>query len=149
MVAPASVSARANKDKLRAFRAELTEIIPWVYVLRRPRKRCDGLTSKYWRLGFKTRHKMTPEVVDTYRCTRPGFFRFRALKGFMGGKNGTYCEIHLRMYGIFSTMSEEQRFTKWMLDNTEVVNRIRIKNGLDPMPTAEEVERARRARSSA
>lgn len=148
MVAPQPGNVKPSKDKLRAFRAELTELIPWVTVLKKPRKDCDGLTHKYWKLGFKTRREMTDEERNAYRCSKQGLFRFRALKSEMRGKGGTYCEIHLRTLGIFSSMGEEARYIKWASNNTEIINRVRIKYGLEPMPTVEEVERERRRQAS-
>jgi hypothetical protein len=142
-------STKPTKDQLRRFRREMTTLIPWVTVLKRPNKRCDAPTSDFWHLGRKTRAALTDQEKETYRCKNSAQYRFRALKGCDGGYNGTYCEIHVRIRGFFASMSEERRFTRWVANNTEIVNRVRIKYGLEPMPTAEEVARARRPQARA
>lgn len=127
-----------SKEQLRRFRAELTDLIPWVTVLKRPKKHCAAYTSAWYKLGLKTRVAMTPEGREKYLCKHRGVFHFKGLKGWEGGTTGTYCDVHLRTKGIFATMREDERYIKWVRNNTVIVNRVRMKYGLEPMPTVEE-----------
>jgi len=136
-----------TREQMRKFRAEFTELIPWVNVLKRPKKHCAALTVPYYRLGLKTRRAMTADDLEKYRCRHRGLFHFTALKGERGGKSGTYCETHLRTMGIFSSMREDERFQRWCEKNSFTLNALRTKYGLPPVPTKRELERTNSAAS--
>jgi hypothetical protein len=129
-----------SREQLRKFRAEFTELIPWVNVLKRPKAHCAAFTVPYYRLGFKTRRDMTAADESKYRCKHRGLFHFTALKGEHGGKTGTYCETHLRTVCIFASMAEDERFQRWCEKNIFTLNALRVKYGLPPVPTKRELE---------
>lgn len=126
-----------SREKLRAFRAEFTKLIPWVTVLKRPKPRCAAYVSKWYKMSYKKRTALTVEERLEFRCKSRGSFRFRALK-WSGAVTGTYCETHLRTAGIFSTMAEDERFRSWCDENSDQLNALRAKYGLPPVPTLKE-----------
>lgn len=136
-----------TREQMRKFRAEFTELIPWVTVLKRPKKHCAAFTNHYYKLGFRTRQAMTVDDENRYRCKHRGLFHFTALKSERGGKTGTYCEIHLRTMGIFGSMGEDERFQRWCEKNVFTLNALRTKYDLSPIPTRRELERTNRAAS--
>lgn len=136
-----------SKEQLRKFRAELSALIPWVTVLKRPKRDCDALTNAWYKLGFKTRRDTPVKDRGKYRCKHKGIFHFRGLKGDWGGITGTYCEIHLRATGIFGTMREEERYQRWCEKNAFTLNALRAKYGLPPVPTEGALRRMNNVKS--
>lgn len=128
-----------GKEQMRRFRAELTDLIPWVTVLKRPKKHCAAYTSAWYKLGLKTRVAMTPEDREKYLCKHRGVFHFKGLNGWEGGTTGTYCDVHLRTKGIFATMREDERYQRWCEKNSFTLNALRAKYGLPPVMVKREV----------
>ena len=116
--------------QLKEYRLELTGLIPWVSILKRPRAQCTGYRDRPMKARFGPQAEA---LKEKYRCKNKGKFRFRGLKREGGGIDGTYCEQHLRTRGIFYSMEEDERFRNWCEKNIDMLNPIRVKYGLEPM----------------
>lgn len=109
------------------WRTEIVELLPYVYRRRRPTT-CDGYRS----MSFKARRD--PELRERYRCRRPAYWRFTALRrANFPARSGVYCWSHLLSRGLDGCPEEQDRHTRWWNAHLGEVNAIRTRHGYPPI----------------
>lgn len=95
-------------------RQRILSHVPWITKRKTPIQ-CEAY--KWSSMPLKAVHSMhgkEPTGIEKYRCSKPGYWKFRALKrAYFPAKDGTYCWMHLVFSGIHHNPEEDRRFEKW------------------------------------
>lgn len=106
-----------------SWRTDLVERMPWVRKLSKPQP-CQGIrwgevpSKALYAWGPGRRN--APTGVEPYRCKKLGRWRFTALRKSRAAwpepsaKSGVYCWAHLFSAGLYGSMRECERTTKWL-----------------------------------
>jgi hypothetical protein len=109
----------SDAKKTLAQRKALVASIPWVTMLKTKRP-CDGVRWSHVpmkAISWWGPKRCNPPIgLDSYRCKKQGYLKFRALKNSYA-KDGVYCWDHLLSSGLYHGMDEESRFKRWYTKN--------------------------------